>query len=111
MPDGFVPETFYFLWDDDIIIGLFRIRHYLNESLRNGSGHIGYGILKEYRNMGYATKGLALAIEEAKKIILEDELYMRLQKTNTASLNVMLKNGAYVVKETEREIFTRIRVK
>ena len=27
LPPGFVPETFFFLWDDDVIVGQFRIRH------------------------------------------------------------------------------------
>ncbi len=34
MPDWFVPETFYYLRDDDILVGEYRIRHYLNEALR-----------------------------------------------------------------------------
>lgn len=48
LPEGWVPETEFFLWNDDIIVGLFRIRHYLTESLRNGAGHIGYGIKKNF---------------------------------------------------------------
>ena len=38
MPDWFVPETYYYLWDEDNLIGEFRIRHYLTEALRNGAG-------------------------------------------------------------------------
>ena len=37
--------------------------------LRKGAGHIGYGILPEYRGKGYAKKGLVLAIEKCKEII------------------------------------------
>ena len=40
LPDGFVPETFLFLWNDDEIVGQFRIRHYLCESLRTGGGQM-----------------------------------------------------------------------
>lgn len=40
LPEGWVPETELFLWDDDKIVGLFRIRHYLTEYLANGAGHI-----------------------------------------------------------------------
>jgi predicted acetyltransferase len=111
LPDGYVPETYFFLWNGDEIVGEFRIRHFLNDALREGAGHIGYGIKKELRNMGFATKGLAMAIEEAKKIIPEDDIYLRLRKTNTASLRVMLKNGAYIAHENEKEIFTRIKIK
>ena len=63
---GFVPDTYYFLWNDNEIVGLFKIRHYLNDFLRTGPGHIGYGILPKYRNKGYASKGLALALENVK---------------------------------------------
>ena len=69
--DGYVPDTYFFLWDDDKIVGLFKIRHYLNDFLRKGAGHIGYGILPEYRGKGYAKKGLVLAIEKCKEIAKE----------------------------------------
>ena len=59
LPEGYVPETFLFLWKDDEIIGQFRIRHYLCESLRTGAGHIGYFIAKPFR--GRATERKACA--------------------------------------------------
>ena len=52
VPACYVPQTSLFLWEDDEIVGLFRIRHYLNDSLQNGAGHIGYFIKKEYRGKG-----------------------------------------------------------
>ena len=57
MPDWFVPETYYYLWDDDQIVGEFRIRHYLTDALRNGSGHIGYSVRKDCRGKGYGRAG------------------------------------------------------
>ena len=91
MPDWFVPETFYYLWDNDCLVGEFRIRHYLTDALRNGAGHIGYSIGKEYRKKGYGTEGLRLTLEIARKIVPEDEIYLRLLKSNVASLKVMEK--------------------
>lgn len=111
LPAGYVPETCYFLWDDDCIVGLFRIRHFLNDFLKSGAGHIGYGIHKDYRGRGYATKGLALAIEEAKKIIPEDEIHMSVNINNIASLRVQEKNGAYIHHSDEREHYTRIKIR
>ena len=49
MPDWFVPCTYYYLWEDDTLLGEFRIRHRLTEALRTGAGHIGYSI----KNGGY----------------------------------------------------------
>lgn len=109
MPDWFVPETFYYLWDKDLLVGEFRIRHYLTDALRNGSGHIGYSIGKEYRGKGYGTEGLRLTLEIARKIIPEDEVYLRLLKSNTASLRVMEKNGGYKVSEDDEHFFVRIK--
>ena len=111
LPNGYVLSTEYFLWNDDIIVGLFRIRHKLNDFLRNGGGHIGYGIKKEYRGKGYASKGLSLIIEKAWSIIEEDEIYMSVRKDNIASLIVQKKNGAYIHHEDETHFYTRIRRK
>ena len=112
LPDGYVPETYFFLWDDDEIIGLFKIRHFLNDFLRKGAGHIGYGILPEYRGRGYATKGLELAIKKAREIICEDEIYFSVHKDNPASLKVQQKCGAHIVGESEdgKEYLTRIKL-
>lgn len=46
LPAWFVPETFYYLWYNNTLIGEFRIRHFLTEALRVGSGHIGFSIKK-----------------------------------------------------------------
>ena len=42
LPAGFVPETFLFLWNDEEIVGQFRLRHYLCESLRECSCTVKY---------------------------------------------------------------------
>lgn len=68
------------MWDDDQIVGEFRIRHYLTDALRNGSGHIGYSVRKGCHGKGYGTIGLKLTIDEAKKIVPEEEIYLRVNK-------------------------------
>lgn len=108
IPDWMVPETFYFLWDDDIIVGQFRIRHHLCESLRTGGGHIGYYIGKEYRQNGYGTEGLRRTLEIAKDIVPEEEFYLRLEKSNIASLKVMEKNGGRIVSSDDEHYYVRI---
>ncbi len=109
LPEGFVPETFLFLWDSDEIVGQFRIRHYLCESLREGAGHIGYFIGSQFRGKGYASEGLRLTIKKAADIIPEDEIFLRVNRDNTASLRVMLKNGGYIHHEDEDKFYVRIR--
>ena len=62
LPDGYVPATTYFLWDNNDIVGEFQLRHHLCESLISGAGHIGYYISPENRGKGYATEGLKLIL-------------------------------------------------
>lgn len=109
LPDGYVPATTYFLWNDDTIVGQFQLRHYLCESLINGSGHIGYYIAPEYRGKCYATSGLALLLREARNIVPEDEIYLHVFKYNPASLRVMLKNGGTIRAENNDSYFVRIK--
>ena len=108
MPDWFVPETYYYLWDEDCLVGEFRIRHYLTEALRNGAGHIGYIIRKDMRGSGFGTTGLKLTLDIARGIIPENEIYLRVNKDNIASQKVMLKNGARLAGEDASHFFMRI---
>lgn len=108
--EGKVPDTYFFLWNNDRIVGLFKVRHCLNERLRNGAGHIGFGILPEERRKGYSSIGLALAIEELKKVIKEDEIYMSCEKDNEASLKAQLNCGAYIHHSDNEHFYTRIKL-
>ena len=108
LPEGYVPETILFLWDGDRIVGQFRIRHYLCESLRTGAGHIGYYVGKQERGKGYGTEGLRLTLEAARRIVPEDEFYLRVNRDNPASLKVMLKNGGRIVAEDGQKYYVRI---
>lgn len=109
MPDWFVPETYYYLWDDQILVGEFRIRHYLAEALRKGSGHIGYSIKKEFRGKGYGTKGLALVLDLAREIVPEEEIYLRVRKDNIPSYKAISNNEAYIAGEDEAHYFMRVK--
>ena len=109
MPDWFVPETYYYLWDDGVLVGEYRIRHYLTDALKAGAGHIGYSIKKEFRGKGYGTKGLALVLDIARKIVPEDEIYLRVLKSNIASFKAIRNNGAYIAAEDETHYLMRIK--
>ena len=94
---------------DERLVGLIDVRHSLDTDffLRYG-GHIGYAVREGERGKGYATSGLALAVEEARRIIPEDEVYLSCHKNNPASLRVQLKGGAYIHHEDDEEYYTRI---
>ena len=111
LKEGHVSDSHMFLWDDDHIIGLFKIRHYLNDFLKNGPGHIGYIIKEEHRGKGYATIGLKLAIEYLINLpdFKEDEVYLSCNINNPGSLKVMLKNGGYIDHSDDKEHYVRIK--
>lgn len=99
---GRVPETYFFLWDGDTPVALFKVRHFLNDALRKGSGHMGYGVRRTCRGRGYATRGLALAIQKAREMVPENELYLSVGKENLASLRAQLKTGHTYTTRTEK---------
>ncbi len=107
LPEGFVPDTSYVLVDEGVYVGIFNLRHCLNDFLREGAGHIGYGISPKYRGKGYATKGLELTLTKARQMCIH-EVYMSVNKDNPASLRVQTKNGAYIHHENDKKYFTRI---
>lgn len=109
LPSWKVPHTIYMLMNGDCAVGIFKVRHYLNDTLKNGAGHVGFGICKEHRNQGLATKGLALVLAKIKDMILEEEVYMSVYKHNEASIKVQMANGAYIHHEDEEEYYTRIK--
>ena len=108
LPEGYVQDTRFVLEDEDgDYTGIFNLRHCLNEFLAKGPGHIGYGIAPEYRKKGYATQGLAIVLEEAGKLGIE-EVYLSANRDNVGSVKAQLNNGAVIYKETEEKIYTRI---
>ena len=108
LPEGYVPQTVYYLWEDDTIVGTFHFRHYLTEALAGGSGHIGYYIAPEYRGRGCGTQGLKLLLDEIRGAVAEEEIYLRVNRDNPASLRVMLSNGGYIHHEDENKYYVRI---
>ena len=109
LPEGYVPQTVYYLWDDDTIVGTFHFRHYLCQSLIEGAGHIGYYIAPEYRGKGYASQGLKLLIDEIRDDVQDDEIYLRVNRDNPASLRAMLNNGGYIHHQDDTKYYVRIK--
>ena len=110
LQEGFVPDTIYILVDDENnYVGIFNLRHFLNDFLEKGPGHIGYGISEIYRGKGYGTKGLALTLKEAKKLDI-DLVYMSANIDNKASIKVQLNNGAFIDHQDDKCVYTRIKL-
>ena len=91
---GKVPASTYFALDLDLnkMVGACNIRHYLNEDLRNGGGHIGDGVRPSYRGKGYGKEIVSLALEECKKLGIK-EVLMSCNPDNIASKKTITSNG------------------
>lgn len=111
LPRGYVPETTYFFVDNnDDILGVVNIRHYLDEILFKIRGHIAYGIRPSKRGQGLAKKMLELALAEAKvKGILR--VLMVSDKSNIASSKTIISCGGVLENErydvTDHEVIQR----
>lgn len=88
LPLGCVTTSTFWLIDNDDVVGVTRIRHQEVET----AGNIGYDISSLYRNKGYGTEILKLALEKAKEIGLKDVI-VTCALNNTASKKIIEKNN------------------
>lgn len=99
LPPGRVPDSHFWLVSGGRVLGTIRIRHRLTENLAIEGGHIGYGVRPSERNRGRATRMLAMALVEARRLGLRRVL-VTCDKDNLASARVIRKNGGVLDSET-----------
>jgi len=97
-PPEFVPGTVYFAVYNNKIVGTIAIRYRLNADLLKHGGHIGYGVRPSERRKGCATKMLALALEECKKLNI-GRVLITCDKSNIGSARTIQKNGGVLENE------------
>ena len=90
-PEGKVPDTTLFLFDDDKFIGFYNIRHYLNDFLKRQGGHIAYQIIPSERRKGYVQRGLKLVLQWCHDNLKVDEVMLSCNAENVASDKAMTK--------------------
>ena len=97
---GLVPDSTFFCLDTErnIFVGAVNIRHYLNENLLFNGGHIGDGVRPSERKKGVATRMIALALQECKKLGIHRVL-MVCNSQNIGSAKSIIKNGGILENE------------
>jgi predicted acetyltransferase len=100
VPDGLVPCSVFWAYEDetDKLVGVVNIRHYLNSSLYNTWGYIGYGVRPDERHQGYATEILRLSLEKCKDLPIKKVLLGCYKDTGACSRTI-IKNGGILENE------------
>lgn len=104
LPQGYVGQTIFWLYDNSIPVGIGKIRHALTDHSRRIGGNIGYAISSTYRGKGYGTIMLELLLDKAKEMNLKETL-LTVEKNNLASKRVIEKNGGKLIDETAERWF------
>ena len=104
LPEGWIPFTTYFLYDNGVPIGTGRIRHETSEYLQKvvGAGEIGYGISKNYRGKGYGNILFKEILKKCRDFGYE-KITLFPHKNNEATIRIMLKNGGKVIGKFKEE--------
>jgi predicted acetyltransferase len=89
----FVPQTIFWMIDDrGQAVGMVRVRHYLNDSLLQHGGHIGYYVCRAQRGKGYAKLALRMAVDFLNKRNVT-RILVTVDPDNVASMHVALAAG------------------
>lgn len=91
-PDGRVPESFYWIMDEDEYVGRISLRHALNDKLRRFGGHIGYEVRPTRRREGHGKRALTLMLDIARKHNL-DKVMLTCDDSNIGSQKIIQANG------------------
>lgn len=108
LKQGYVPQTIFWLYEDEIPVGIGKIRHELTEDSRMFGGNIGYAISKKYRGKGYGNILLSKLIEEANKLNINEKI-LTVEKYNYPSKKIIEKNGGILINENEKRWILKIK--
>ena len=87
----YVPQTIYWLYIDKRPVGIGKLRHYLNDKLRERGGHIAYIIHPSKREKGYGKILLNELLKKAQDMDIE-EVLLSCDDDNYASRKVIEAN-------------------
>ena len=92
LEEGRVPQTTYWFKRQGYPLGLIKLRHCLNESLRQQGGHVGYSIRPSERGKGYGTHMLSAVLVPARALGLSS-LLLTVYENNLPSRKMIERNS------------------
>jgi predicted acetyltransferase len=93
LPEGIAAQqTYLLLRDGKTVAGEIRFRPSIQPPYEQQNGHAGYNIRPSLRGRGYATRQLALLLDEARRVGLPGVM-LPVESWNVASVRVIEKNG------------------
>ncbi len=98
LKEGYVPQTIYWVMKDDNIIGIGKIRHYLNKNLLEHGGLIGLAISEYCRDKGIGTTSLNMLLDKAINDYDIEDVLLTNNEDNIASRRIVEKCGGQLEK-------------
>lgn len=97
IPANLVPATqfFFIRANDNRLVGMIQVRHYLNDFLEMYGGHIGYSVRPCERRKGYAKKMLEMALSFCKVTGIDKVLITCIESNVASEKTILANNGIY----------------
>ena len=92
LPPHIVPQSHFWLIDDDEFIGILSLRCELNDTFVRIGGHIGYQVRPSKRRQGYGKELLRQGLQKAKELG-STRVLLTCDEDNIASKRVIESNG------------------
>ena len=109
LEDWMVSSNTYWLYVDNVPVGMGKFRHCLTDKLREEGGHCGYAVRTSQRNKGYGNFIMRRLIEKARERNI-DKLLLTIQISNIPSLKVALSCSGKIERSSEQRHYIWIDV-
>jgi len=98
VPENMVPSSTFWLIQNNEIVGVTNLRHYLNTEIEFCGGHIGLGIRPSFRGKGVGNFLMAESIKKLNSIGV-NTIHIHCYKDNLASSAMIIANDGKLTSE------------
>ncbi len=85
LPENHVPSTCLWVIENNEVIGVCDVRHYLTEALENYGGHVAYALIPSARGKGFGVQMLKLCCQYAHDSLWLQNVLVTCKTSNLAS--------------------------